>query len=374
MHPSHLLLLAGTTVAQSLQDVLTAQSATLSTLNGWLASEALIFDILNSAQGITILAPSNNALAALYSTTLPTQLALDSNLLTAFLSYHVLDGVFFASDFLNNPVASAPTFLNMQAYSNVSGGQVVQSRSQNGGITFFSGNNVQSNVQAYDFNYVGGTLHIIDTALTIPARITDTLITTGLTACVGALQRAGIEAAVNNAPDITLFVPTNAAFDAIGSILNGMTLEQLTTVLNYHVVRGQVLYSQLIKGGGTVVTAEGAALNFRVVQGALFVNSARVVVTDVLVGNGVVHFIDGVLNPANPTATPDPSAATQAPAFSGANTAAGGVPFTSSIILSTTTTLIPTGPTPTASSGATPPPPVVTAGRPHMYGNYLIRC
>lgn len=72
-----------------------------------------------------------------------------------------------------------------------------------------------------------------------------------------------------------------------------MTLEQLTTVLNYHVVRGQVLYSQLIKGGGTVVTAEGAALNFRVVQGALFVNSARVVVTDVLVGNGVVHFIDG---------------------------------------------------------------------------------
>lgn len=149
MHLSHLFLLAGTVTAQSLQDVLTAQSATLSTLNGWLASEALIFDILNSAQGITILAPSNNALAALYSTSLPTQLALDSNLLTAFLSYHVLDGVFFASDFLNVPVASAPTFLNMQAYSNVSGGQVVQSRSQNGAITFLSGNNVQSNVQAY---------------------------------------------------------------------------------------------------------------------------------------------------------------------------------------------------------------------------------
>jgi uncharacterized surface protein with fasciclin (FAS1) repeats len=71
-----------------------------------------------------------------------------------------------------------------------------------------------------------------------------------------------------------------------------MTLEDLTSVLNYHVVQGKVLYSQLI-GEGSEVTAEGGSLNFRVENGGLFVNGARVVASDVLVGNGVVHVVDG---------------------------------------------------------------------------------
>ena len=143
-----------------------------------------------------------------------------------------------------------------------------------------------------DFDFVGGTLHIIDTVLTIPGSLTDTLVAGGLTAAVGALRRAGIETPLNMASDLTVFVPNNDAFNAIGSLINGMTLEQLTTVLNYHVVQGKVLYSQLI-AAGTQLTAEGASLNFRIQDGGLFVNSARVVTSDILVGNGVVHVVDG---------------------------------------------------------------------------------
>jgi uncharacterized surface protein with fasciclin (FAS1) repeats len=148
---SPLLLLSGatTSLAQSLQDILTAQSATLSTLNAWLASESLIFQIMSNAEGVTLLAPSNNALTQLYSTSLATDLALDPNLLTAFLAYHVLDGVYFMSDFADTPATSVPTFLNLAGYSNVTGGQVVGSRSQDGNVTFISGNNVQSNIQSY---------------------------------------------------------------------------------------------------------------------------------------------------------------------------------------------------------------------------------
>lgn len=143
-----------------------------------------------------------------------------------------------------------------------------------------------------DFNYVGGTLHIIDTPLTMPTRLTDTLIADGYTGAVGALRQAAIEEPLNDAADMTVFVPNNDAFNAIGSIVNTMTLEQLTTVLNYHVLQGQVLYSQLISAG-TQRTAEGASLNFRIENGALFVNSARVVATDILIANGVVHILDG---------------------------------------------------------------------------------
>jgi uncharacterized surface protein with fasciclin (FAS1) repeats len=121
--------------------------------------------------------------------------------------------------------------------------------------------------------------------------VTDTLLSGGRTAALGALRRAGIEDALNAASDVTIFVPTNDAFNAIGSTLNSMTLEQLTQVLNYHVIQGKVLYSQLISGGSEA-TREGNSVNFRLGNGELFVNSARVVDTDILVGNGVVHVVD----------------------------------------------------------------------------------
>lgn len=144
-----LLSAARATVAQTLQDILTAQSATLSTLNAWLATQSLVFQILSNAQGVTLLAPSNNAFSKIYSTPLYGQLAADPNLLTAFLSYHVLDGVYSASDFADPQSAFVPTFLNMEGYTNVSGGQVIESRSQNGTVTLISGNRARSNFETY---------------------------------------------------------------------------------------------------------------------------------------------------------------------------------------------------------------------------------
>ncbi|KAL2162941.1 hypothetical protein VTH06DRAFT_6777 [Thermothelomyces fergusii] len=349
MHLQCLLLVSGAwqVLAQynTLEDILVAQSATLSTLNAWLQSQSLIYQILNNAKGVTLLAPSNNALNQTFSTSLAGELASDPNFLTAFLAYHVLDGVHLVSDLSNARSSSVPTFLNMEAYSNVSGGQVVHTLSENGAITLVTGNNMQSNLQPYDFDYAGGTLHIVDSVLTIPGSLTNTLIAGGFTAAVGALRRAGVEAPLGEAADVTVFVPTNDAFNAIGSLVSSMTSEQLTAVVNYHVVPGKVLYSELISGGSEA-TAEGGSVNFRLKDGALFVNSARVLIADILVANGVVHIIDGVLNPANTTATPDPNAATQPPAFNGASSATGGVPFTSAVASTTTVSV---SSTPTAS-------------------------
>ncbi|AEO63091.1 uncharacterized protein THITE_2141256 [Thermothielavioides terrestris NRRL 8126] len=348
-----LLLVAGLVWAQTLEDILTAESATLSTLNAWLTSEQLVLSILSNAQGVTLLAPSNNALNQLYNSSLLTQLTVDPNFLTAFLSYHVLSGEFFVSNFLNTQAATVPTFLNQRAYSNVTGGQKIQARSNNGTITFISGNGAQSNVEAYDLNYTSGTLHVIDTVLTIPGSLTDTLVADGLTAALGALRRAGIESVLNLASDVTVFVPTNGAFSAVGSLVDAMTVEQLTAVLDYHVVQGKVLYSQLI-AGGTALTAQGATVNFRVMNGSLFVNSARVVAADILVANGVVHVLDGVLNPDNTTATPNPTASSQEPAFNGATTTVAGVPFTSEIVTATSTSVA-TSPGPTFTPQAALP-------------------
>lgn len=151
MRPRQLLPLAliGRASCQSLSELLTAQSSILSSFNSWLTSEQLVFQVLNTTSGVTLLAPSNNAINQLYNTPLATQLATDPNFLAAFLSYHVLSGQYLVSDLLSTPAATMSTFLDQKAYTNVTGGQKVAARSNNGAITFISGNGAQSNVEAF---------------------------------------------------------------------------------------------------------------------------------------------------------------------------------------------------------------------------------
>ena len=66
-------------------------------------------------------------------------------------------------------------------------------------------------------------------------------------------------------------------------------------------------------------------------DGSVFVNSAKVIIPDVLVANGVVHVIDNVLNPNNTAAMPVATASMQTPAFMGASSVASLGSLTSGI-------------------------------------------
>jgi uncharacterized surface protein with fasciclin (FAS1) repeats len=102
----------------------------------------------------------------------------------------------------------------------------------------------------------------------------------------------------------TVFAPTNAAFDDLLTRF-GMTKEALladrallTRVLTYHVVAGRVLRNQ-IPVGQPITTLQGDTFT---VDASLTMSdqcgcTAKVVSSDVLAGNGVVHVIDHVLLP-----------------------------------------------------------------------------
>ncbi|KAK4118182.1 FAS1 domain-containing protein [Parathielavia appendiculata] len=333
------LALAAGAFGKSLEDVLTEQSETLSTIHSWLQSQMAALAILSGAQGVTILAPSNKAMDELYKSNFSAHLASDSNLLTAFLSYHVLNGVYYSDHFINAGAANFPTFMNnYPCFSNVTGGQVVQGRVKDGGVTFVSGHNTESAVQTYDLHYDNGVVHIIDSVLCIPHNLTGTVVSKGHTAMAGAIRETGVEAAFNHARDVTIFSPSNNAFNAIGSLAINMAIEEVAGILKYHVISGQVQYSWQIMDGSQAMAINSGSINFRVEDdGAWFVNSARVIASDILIGNGVLHIIDGVLNPSNQTATPNPAAATQAPVFDGATTTTC-VPFTSALASTSTVT------------------------------------
>ncbi len=148
-------------------------------------------------------------------------------------------------------------------------------------------------------NFTGGTIHIVDRVLSIPGNDSSTLIAANLTAAAGALNRTGLAQNLSSQSDVTIFAPNNDAFARIGNLVSNITDEELSMVVSYHVVQGNVTYSTNI-GNTTVKALSGADLHLRVIDGEVFVNSAKVVRPDILVDNGVIHVIDKYV-PSRPT-------------------------------------------------------------------------
>jgi len=97
----------------------------------------------------------------------------------------------------------------------------------------------------------------------------------------------------------TVFAPTDAAFAQIGvtSANCAAVAPTVTNVLAYHVAKGR-------RDAATVVSSTRIRMLNRqftkvsAVNGSYYVNDAKIIVTDVLATNGVIHAIDRVLLPA----------------------------------------------------------------------------
>lgn len=98
----------------------------------------------------------------------------------------------------------------------------------------------------------------------------------------------------------TVFAPTNAAFAKVPkSTLNALAKDKakLKAVLLYHVVKGKVPASKVVKLK-SARTLNGASVKITVKSGKVYLNgSTRVTKTDVKASNGVIHVINKVLLP-----------------------------------------------------------------------------
>lgn len=122
------------------------------------------------------------------------------------------------------------------------------------------------------------------------------------TTLVKALQAAELVGALEGAGPFTVFAPTDEAFaklpaGALDNLLKPENKEQLKAVLLYHVVPGKVTAADVMKlDGREVKTLEGSSIKVKTKDGVM-VNKARVVKTDVMATNGVIHVIDTVIMP-----------------------------------------------------------------------------
>merc|ERR1712137_1516603 len=123
---------------------------------------------------------------------------------------------------------------------------------------------------------------------------------------VAALNATDLLSAVDGSNKITVFAPTNDAFDALGNetlncLLAPVGLPALSDVLKYHVVPVEAKAADLTKDKSlatldgdhnlTVSLGDNGTIT---IKGA---GSARVIHADIMATNGVVHEVDGVLLP-----------------------------------------------------------------------------
>ena len=123
-----------------------------------------------------------------------------------------------------------------------------------------------------------------------------------------AIDTCGLSTTLAGPGPFTLFAPTDAAFNALGSgtilsLLNNVPL--LTDILLHHVV-GDSVMSTMLSNGQIVTTLLGTDVTVTINTSGVFIDNAQVTVADIVADNGVVHVIDAVLIP-NPGCT-DPNA------------------------------------------------------------------
>lgn len=131
-----------------------------------------------------------------------------------------------------------------------------------------------------------------------------------------ALQATGLDRTLATVQDVTVFAPTNEAFEALPqeTLARLMTPEgkqELTQILRGHVVQGRVLSSTLVDNhvrrtlGGTVVAFDVPSADQMAQAGGgggegapkVKVSGVDIIEADVQASNGVIHVIDRVILP-----------------------------------------------------------------------------
>lgn len=120
------------------------------------------------------------------------------------------------------------------------------------------------------------------------------------TTLVTAVQAAALENALVNAGPLTVFAPTNAAFEALpeGTVENLLKPENkdaLANILKYHVTPGN-LSKDFLKRFKKLGQANNQNVNIEIKEGETHIGGAKIIAS-IPAGNGVVHVIDKVLLP-----------------------------------------------------------------------------
>lgn len=273
-----------------------------STLVAAVVQADLLNALLDENATYTLFAPTNDAFTAAGITELPPNTTEGNAALTSILLYHVLGAEVKAADL---PV----TMENNPEPIETLGGDFFYLSNRGGGAGVFI--NGLTQVTTTDIEASNGVVHVIDrTILPASGNIAEVATDAGFTQLVAAVAKFPdlLDAVQSDASNLTVFAPTDAAFQALYTAQSVADLDALVTklgaanvkkVLMHHIVGARVFSSDL--AGGDVSTLEQSIsidLSTLTITSASGGSAALVPGSlNVLASNGVIHVIDAVMIP-----------------------------------------------------------------------------
>jgi transforming growth factor-beta-induced protein len=273
-----------------------------STLVAAVVQAGLLPTLLSSTNQLTLFAPTNAAFAAAGITALPPNTPAGNATLTSILTYHVISGT---SEITAANIASGPSS------ATTLGGKIYLSKGDAG--VFING---KTKVTATDIQGSNGIVHVIDRTLTPPTQTIAEIVVANTTAVapqftqlLAALQRTSgqgaddLLAAVSaNTGELTVFAPTDAAFQTLYTDLGVTNVSQialptLISVLKKHVVAARRFSTDL--SNGTVGTLNGNitvnTTNLTLVGGSGTPAALQTALLNIQGKNGTIHVINQVI-------------------------------------------------------------------------------
>lgn len=304
----------------------------------------ILISLLQSNGSKTLLAPSDTAFG---------NLGIDDNINVTSLelqqrfAYHILNGTIRLADFPppGFPHLIVPTFANSSLTANNNRKQVVVLSQEAESArrkeivevqytSYFPSNDDGS--AAKDGPIFNNTVLIqqIDAVLHVPTNLSATIPQLGIAAFEQHLDPVGLFNSSQQLNAITLFAPSDQAFLDIDDEFSKASAQQQRTIMANHLINGTILYSSQLPSSTNqtainATSASGQNLTFTNRDGTLFVSSgnvsAKIVRSDALLDNGVIHVIDTVLfnTKLNQTAANDASASAANSTGSGSGKGSG---------------------------------------------------
>jgi transforming growth factor-beta-induced protein len=265
-------------------------------------------DILAAASDddaeITVFAPTNDAFAAVLTALGLTSInEIPESVLLDIVTYHIVGAAALSTD------------LEATTYETLNGESVTVDLSSGVKIN-------EASVSSADIEVSNGVVHIIDGVLlpSLYASALGTIVEVPLfrkdySTLTAALVKAELVETLLGAGPFTVFAPNNAAFESAGiTSLDGLTKEDLTPILLYHVVGAKVLSSGLPSDGVvTTLNSDGGDKFFLSLGETVYINgSSTITGVDIEKSNGVIHTIDKTLMPPTQTVVEIAAALSQA--------------------------------------------------------------
>lgn len=120
---------------------------------------------------------------------------------------------------------------------------------------------------------------------------------------VEALNKASLVNTLEGKGPFTVFAPTDDAFKklpagTLENLLKPENKDTLKDILLYHVTKDNLSSSKILKSDGKKLTLlNGKTANISLKNGDIFINDAKIIITDIYASNGIIHVIDAVLIP-----------------------------------------------------------------------------